>query len=242
MKPVLALRQVPHEGLGLLEELLLAQGIRYEYIDMFGDKPDLFDPADWSGLIVLGGPMNVDQTDRYPWLADETEWIQTALDANLPLLGICLGSQLLAKALGARVMSGDRKEIGWYEIELTDKAGDDLLFGGCRSQETVFQWHGDTFDLPEGAILLASSRLFPHQAFRYGERAYGIQFHLEVTAAMIDKWLSIAENRSELDTLDYIDLDEIRRSTIESLPTMHLLAERLFTPFLELCREEGSAR
>src|SRR5438105_12735775 len=117
MKPILAFRQVEHEGLGALESIIHDAGLESRYVDMFAGPPAEFDPDSCCGLVVLGGPMNVDETQRYPFLADERRWIRAALDAQLPVLGICLGAQLLASTLGAEVRPRPTKEIGWYTID-----------------------------------------------------------------------------------------------------------------------------
>ena len=118
-----------------------------------------------------------------------TTFLQRAVAHGIPLLGICLGSQLLAKALGARVYRNPQKEIGWYTVDLTPAGAADPLFAGLASPVPVFQWHGDAFDLPAGARALASSPLCAHQAFRYGDRVYGLLFHLELAPAIIHRWL-----------------------------------------------------
>ncbi len=239
MKPVLALRHVPHEGLGLLDESLRQAGLTYSVIDLPRGAPRSFQPGQLSGLIVLGGPMNVDDVDLYPYLADEVHWVRQAVEIGLPVLGICLGSQMLAKALGARVYPNDHKEIGWYPVDLAATAEADPLFGECSPRETVFQWHGDTFDLPEHATLLASSPLCRHQAFSYGPAAYGIQFHLEVTAAMIEDWLRQPANCVELSYLKHIDPDQIRRETTERIDDLNRLGRKVLGRFAELCKRRG---
>jgi GMP synthase (glutamine-hydrolysing) len=180
--------------------------------------------------------MNVDQIDEYPFLRLEVEWIQQALAREVPVLGICLGAQLLAKAAGARVYANHAKEIGWYEIELTPEASDDSLFGGCERRQTVFQWHGDTFDLPSGAVCLARSELCERQAFRYRSKAYGLQFHVEVTAPMVEAWLSERVNRRELAGLPHIDPQAIRASIPSALPRMRSLGDRVLARFAGLVR------
>jgi GMP synthase (glutamine-hydrolysing) len=242
MKPVLVLRHVPHESLGSLEEYLARAGVGWRYLDWFTPESASasFDPAEWAALVVLGGPMNVDEIDRYPFLKTEVAWLQRALAAELPVLGICLGSQLLAKALGARVYANRVKEIGWYSVETTDAATDDRLFAGSSRRETVFQWHGDTFDLPPGAVQLARGQACEQQAFRQGT-AHGLQFHVEVTPAIVEQWLAEPGNCGELSTLDYIDPAAIRRDMPERLPEMQSLADRLLGRFAELCRQRGAA-
>ncbi len=236
MRSVLALRHVPHEGLGAIADVLRRNELECQLLDMFqpAARPPLA-PDQLAGLIVMGGPMNVDQTDQYPWLADEVVWIQRAIDAEIPVLGVCLGSQLLAKALGSRVYPNRIKEIGWYDVELTPEAADDPLFAQCGPRETVFQWHGDTFDLPDGAVLLAQSEACRQQAFRYGPSAYGLQFHIEVTPPMIYDWLGEPGNCGELAGLDYIDEEAIRRETPKRAAALAELGQRVLTPFAEMC-------
>jgi GMP synthase (glutamine-hydrolysing) len=240
MKPIIALRHVPHEGLGLLETVLREQGLVYRVLDLPQDAPRSFNPDQLAGLVVLGGPMNVEQTDRYPYLADEVRWIRQAVEADLPALGICLGSQLLAKALGSRVYANPVKEIGWYPVELTPEAANDALFHDAAPVETVFQWHGDTFDLPDGATLLATAPACRHQAFRQGRSAYGLQFHIEVTADIIADWLHEPGNCGELAGLDYIDPEQIRRESPKNLPAMEALGRRVLGRWASLCRARAA--
>jgi GMP synthase (glutamine-hydrolysing) len=235
-KTVLILRHMPHEPGGTLETALTLAGVDFRYFDLHQEVPERLPLDRACGLVALGGPMNVDEVNQYPFLALDIKWIEQCLAMDLPFLGICLGSQLLAKTLGACVYPNRVKEIGWYPVELTPAAADDLLLAqsGVR---TMFQWHGDTFDLPSGAIHLARSRDCENQAFRYGRRAYGLQFHLEMTATMIDEWLSVPVNCEELAGLDYIDPARIRRETPEELPPLQRLAAEVFGRFAEMCRE-----
>jgi GMP synthase (glutamine-hydrolysing) len=235
MKPILALRHVPHEGLGLLADLFGERGLAYEVLDMPGHSSHSFDPGQWVGLVVLGGPMNVDETDRYPFLADEVRWIEQSVAAGLPVLGICLGAQLLAKASGSRVYPNAVKEIGWYQIEWTREAADDAVLDGCQPSSYVFQWHGDTFDLPPGASLLATSALCRNQAFRVAHTAYGLQFHIEVTAPIIAEWLDEPGNCGELAGLDYIDPQAILAATSARLPAMTELGRTVLGRWADLC-------
>lgn len=239
MKPILALRHVPHEGLGLLEPLLRNLGLVYSYVDLWEADSLRFRADQLAGLIVLGGPMNVDQTGQYPYLAHELEWIRESLQVQLPILGLCLGSQLLAKSLGAEVRPNARKEIGWYTIDPTSEAANDPLFQSIDQGTTVFQWHGDTFDLPDGAVQLARSEACEQQAFRYGDCAWGLQFHLEVTGEMVHQWLEVDENCAEVAELPEIDPDEIRLRTAGKIGPMHQVAERALTPFAELCLQRS---
>ena len=185
---VLVVRHLPHEHLGLIEPELTRRGIGVDYADLYRPDAAIPEPAIYDGLIFMGGPMSVN--DGLPYLEREARWIAAAAESGLPVLGVCLGAQLIAKALGARVYPNAVKEIGWFDIDLTGEAASDPLLAGAGPRETVFQWHGETFDLPRGARLLASSSACRHQAFRVGSSTYGLQFHLEVTPPMIADWCS----------------------------------------------------
>jgi len=235
MKPILVLQHVPHETLGTIETALAEAEFPLEYLELFQGPPRRPDISQSAGMVVLGGPMNVDQTDEFPFLAAEVDWICEAIDRGLPVLGVCLGSQLIAKALGAAVRPNSTKEIGWYPLRLTPEAQEDRLLTGCGRDQTVFQWHGDTFDLPAGAVPLARSELCENQAFRYGESAYALQFHIEVTARMIDRWLDEEDNRREVAALDYIDPRVIRSRTPEELPALQTLSAVVFDRFAAMC-------
>lgn len=143
--------------------------------------------AEVDGALVMGGPMNVDEVERYPGLAVEREWLAEAVGRDMPVLGICLGAQLLARALGAEVRQGEGPEIGFAPVEVHDPA--DPIVGALAPETTVLHWHGDVFDLPDGAVSLASSARTEHQAFRRGN-AWGLLFHAEADAALIEAWLS----------------------------------------------------
>jgi len=146
------------------------------------------------GALVMGGPMNVDETDRYPGLLEIREWLAEAVRRELPVLGICLGSQLLARALGAAVVPGEAKEIGFHAVAVDDP--EDPILGGLAPGAKVLHWHGDVFDLPPGATHLASSALTSHQAFRVGN-AWGVLFHPEADAALAERWMATPEMSSE---------------------------------------------
>ena len=144
----------------------------------------------------MGGPMSVN--DNLPFLEAELRLIERAVAAGKPVLGVCLGAQLIARALGARVYRNEAKEIGWFPVYWTGECAGDGLFGGLSEPETVFHWHGETFDLPEGARGLARSDVCRNQAFRFGRNVYGIQFHLEVTPEMIADWVVEDENCADV--------------------------------------------
>jgi GMP synthase (glutamine-hydrolysing) len=188
MSRALAVQHAAHEPLGTIETVLRERGVSIELLRPYaGDVvPKTLDGFD--GLVVMGGPMGVYEADQFPFLADEVRLLKNALEANRPVLGICLGCQLLAAAAGARVYASGRQEIGWYPLSLAPAAADDRLFHGLPVTTNAFHWHGDTFDAPAGSVLLASSEMTVQQAFRLGSNAYGLQFHLEVTTPIVEEF------------------------------------------------------
>lgn len=189
---VLAFRHVPFEGIGRIAPLLEQRGIGCDYADLYQEGAATPDIAAYDGLIFLGGPMSAN--DPLPYLDRERVLVAQAVERGQPLLGICLGSQLIARSLGADVHRNSETEIGWFDIHLTEAAADDALFGGLQGPETVFHWHSDTWELPPGAARLAGSKACGNQAFRAGRNIYGLQFHLEVTTAMIADWMEQDDN------------------------------------------------
>jgi GMP synthase (glutamine-hydrolysing) len=185
MQQVLVLQHVACEGPGDIGAALQRRGmtIRVVRIDQGESVPAGLD-AD--ALVVMGGPMGVYEADRHPHLRAELRLIEDALHRSRPVLGVCLGSQLLAAALGVRVYPSGGKELGWYRVDLAAAAEDDALFRTAPRRFIALHWHGDIFDLPAGAVHLASSERTAHQAFRFGDSAYGLLFHLEVTPPQLD--------------------------------------------------------
>ncbi|MEM7082236.1 MAG: gamma-glutamyl-gamma-aminobutyrate hydrolase family protein [Pseudomonadota bacterium] len=228
-RKILVFQHVPFEPLGTLDPMLKNAGFRIRYVNFARDPHQVPSLDGYAGLIVLGGPMNVDQIDDYPNLATEVTLIRDALDRNMQVLGICLGAQLLAKALGARVKPGARKEIGWYPVSLCDEGREDPILKDLNDSPMLFHWHGDQLTLPEGARWLASSDDCPVQAFAHGACAYGFQFHLEVDQKLIERWLTVPVNVAELATVtDYIHPSRIREDVPRYLPAMQQLADTVF--------------
>jgi GMP synthase (glutamine-hydrolysing) len=190
---VLIIKNVFSEGPGTIADYLSAEKISCSVCDLsIGDAvPEL---GSFSHLIIMGGPMAVYEMQQYPYLVTEALFIDRAIKANKYVLGVCLGAQMVAHVLGAQVYPGQKKEIGWYEVTLTPEGTSDPLMSALalpgRNAAQVFQWHGDTFDLPRNTAWLASSGLFPNQAFRYADRVYALQFHIEVTPAIVLDWLA----------------------------------------------------
>jgi GMP synthase (glutamine-hydrolysing) len=204
------------EDLGTFAPVLTRRGVGAEYVRLFAGDSIPRDVENARALIFLGGPMSVNDEARLGYLADEKTVIRAALAKQMPVLGVCLGAQLLAAAAGARVYPGTRPEIGWEAVSLTEDGRRDPVLSGLEALSAVFHWHGETFDLPAGAVQLASSAITKHQAFRLGRRAYGLQFHLEVDAAMIASWVGAypgdlgaepdaAARRIASDTSRYVD-------------------------------------
>jgi GMP synthase-like glutamine amidotransferase len=197
---VVAFRHVPFEGLGLIEPALQDRGIEVEYADLFREGAAPPDVASAAGLIFMGGPMSAN--DDLPYLRQEVQFIREAVERGQPALGVCLGSQLMAKALGGKVYRNQTKEIGWFDVHLTDAGRQDPILSSLEGTETVFHWHGETFDLPDRAVWLAYSDGCRHQAFRVGSNVYGLQFHLEVTPEMIADWCTQDANCGDIRELN----------------------------------------
>ncbi len=188
---ILIVKNIPLEGPGTIEEFLKKKGVSYEIVE-FSKGEIVKSSKGYTHLVVMGGPMAVYEMDRYPYLRDEADLIEEFIEKGKAVLGICLGAQMIAHVLGARVYPGDEKEIGWYRVDLTEDGLTDPAMMCLEVDRTgkaeVFQWHGDTFDLPEGAVRLASSEIYPNQAFRYSEACYALQFHIEITPEMLKEW------------------------------------------------------
>jgi GMP synthase (glutamine-hydrolysing) len=230
---VLIFRHVPFEGAGRIEPLLRIRNIDFEYVDLYRDGAAVPDTAPYGGLIFMGGPMSVN--DGLAYLRAEEQLIRDAVATRVPVLGICLGAQLLARAMGASVRRNPVSEIGWFELCFTDAARRDPLFAGL-DRETVFHWHGETFDLPEGAELLASSERCRNQAFRVGDRTYGLQFHLEVTPEMIADWCEQDENCRDVRELA-APLDSYRNAA-----RLSVLSDRVFGAWCDFLLRKTAAK
>ena len=189
---LLILRHEPFEHLGYFEEILKARGTSFVYKDL-GDKLSM---EGYAGLVIMGGPQSAN--DAHPGLQAEMELIREAVQAKVSVLGICLGAQLIAKALGAAVYSNRVKEIGWEPVHFTPEGIQDPLFTGLESPSRFFHWHGETFDLPSGATWLAYSDDCRNQAFRYAGNVCGIQFHPEITPGMIVDWSAQPANCGDI--------------------------------------------
>ena len=231
---ILVFQHVPYEPLGTLDPLLKEAGFRIRYVN-FGRDPEHRPSLDgYSALIVLGGPMNSDQIDTYPNLIHEVEIIREAVERDISVLGICLGAQLLAKALGGTVSRNRLREIGWLDVDLTAEGERDPVLAAFNKRQEVFQWHGDGIGLPPGAVRLAASEVSDVQAFRYGVHAYGLQFHLEVDESLIERWLTVPDNQAMLaDEQGRTDPDLIRAQTPERIGALKELSRETFTRWVD---------
>ncbi len=192
MPHILVIRHAPgpRSQLGTLADALDAANVTWDSIEPSAGEPIPIPLGrQYHGLIVLGGSQTVTDLDRYPFLVEEIALLKRSVDENRPILGICLGSQLLAAALDAPVYEAPKLEVGWQSIRLSPAASDDALLSGLPETIPAFHWHQYRFDLPNGAVHLASSELTPNQAFRSGERAWGIQFHPEIDLSTIRRWI-----------------------------------------------------
>lgn len=203
---VLIIKNIASEGPGTIEDFLRKEDIPFQIVELgAGEHPPPMENFDT--LVVLGGPMGVYEMDRYPHLMAESRIIREAMNRDMKVIGVCLGSQMIAHCLGANVYQGPHKEIGWHHIELTGEGMKDPLFrklalhprvGDFWRKFQVFHWHEDTFDLPPEAAWLASSSRYKHQAFRFGDSVYAFQFHMEVSKDMVREWFQDAPDLKKI--------------------------------------------
>lgn len=231
------MKHIGIEGPDSLDVFFKKQGFATKTIELQdGDLlPERLDGID--AVIVLGGPMNVYEEDTFPFFVNENRFIRDIAEANIPFMGICLGSQLLAKACGAKVGRSPEKEIGMKPVTLTGGGKADPLFAGLQEKLNVFHWHEDMAQLPSGAVLLASSEGCPHQAFRVGRCAYGLQFHIEVTEPTVHQWIRA-----------YFKEDKIKKGQLvadqyrKQYDAFHALAEKICQNFLNIIQSNKQMR
>ena len=235
MSKLLVFQHVAYEILGTLNSLLKNYDFRIRYVN-FGRYPDAQPSLEgYHGLVVLGGPMNVDQVEQYSHLTTEIILIREAINKGIPVLGICLGAQLIAKALGGEVKRNQEREIGWYAVSPTREGKNDPLFAHFQNAERIFQWHRDTFEIPEEAVHLATSPTCINQAFRYRSNVYGFQFHLEVDEPLIERWLRLPILREEIEDLNgKTDPLKIREETALYINRLKQLSDQTFREFIRL--------
>jgi len=232
MKRILVLQHVACEPPGRFGDILTEYGFEMDQIQL-DEGESLPDVVGYAGLVVMGGPMSANDDDQFDWLAPEKKLIARAVEQGVPVWGVCLGSQLLAASLGARVYAGETPEVGVLPVHLTADGRDDTCFGGLPDEFVALQWHGDTFDLPEGATHLISSPEYPNQAFCVGS-AYGIQFHLEATAELAAEWADVPEYSDALErVLGPGALDDVVGALRANADDHRSISRTIFTRWLE---------
>lgn len=223
---IYAIQHLAFEDLDALEDVFYQLGYRVRYFEAGVD--DLTKAMQHTGLtIILGGPIGVYDTEDYPFLQREIDLLKVRLEKNLPTLGICLGAQLIAHALGAKVYAGHAKEIGWSTLQLANLPNNILA---PLTDVPVLHWHGDTFDLPENATLLASSSLYPNQAFSYGHNILALQFHIEAESHAMEKWLighSCELNKAQ------INIPNLRMESQQYAPSLEQVAPQILQQFIQ---------
>jgi len=229
---LLVLQHIACEPPAAFEEELRSRGLDVTRAELDEGDP-LPDWREFPAIVVMGGPMGAYQEADHPWLVDEKRLLREAVDGDVPVWGVCLGAQLLASALGARVYPGAEPEVGLLPVELTVAAAEDPVFADAPRSFPTLQWHGDTFDLPDGATLLASSPAYPHQAFRVG-RSYALQFHIEVPLELAREWGDVPAYADSLEsTLGPGALDRLLSEVADNAGVTVPLARDLFGRWLE---------
>lgn len=220
-KEVWVLKHVANEGAGTIHDFLIEQKIPVRFIELYRGEPVPDDLSRVRAVCVMGGPMNVDEEEKHPFLKAEKALIRRLIQEEIPVLGVCLGSQLIAAALGKKVYKASAPEIGWSDVTLTPAASTDPVFSTLPQRPIqVLQWHEDTFDLPDGAVLLAEGDRVRHQAFRIGS-VVGLQFHVEVNNAMLMDWFEKHPDRSAI-------LEQYRAYQAQ----LSVLTRRIYSAFL----------
>ena len=237
----LVIKHTVSEGFGIYEQFCLDAGFQVDYVEM--EKGDRFpNPQDYDGLWVMGGPMNVEDVDYCPWIPDELAFIRTAVkDVGLPYLGTCLGAQMLAAATGGRVGRMELPEIGLFPVVLNEQGRSHPLLNGLPAQPQVFQWHGQAVqEIPPGATLLASSPGCTVQAYSVGDRAFGLQFHSEVTPAVMDRWVSKPSYCAELENaIGESGRIEFHQAVHQAATEMQRDARQIFENFVAICGDRA---
>ena len=229
MKTAIAIRHVHFEDLGSLEPALESAGYEIRYADCCVNDIAALDPVAPDLVVVLGGPIGAYQENLYPTVKDELELLEKRLGANRPTIGICLGAQLMARALGAQVYPSGVKEIGWSRITLRPAGCESALRHLGQDDTAVLHWHGDTFDLPEGATLLASTEICRNQAFSWGSNALGLQFHPEAMAARLEQWF--IGHACEIEAAK-LSVTELRADSVRYATRLEIQARKCFDEWL----------
>jgi GMP synthase (glutamine-hydrolysing) len=232
VQKVLILQHMQENPKGFVGSLLDEYHITHEVINV--EKEVLPDPTNYTAIIAFGGDQHVYDEHLYPYFAKEKVLLQQIIKQNIPFLGICLGGQLLAAALGGLVKQHTMTELGFFDVQLTEAGKHDPLFAGMPGYQKVFHWHEDTFDLPPEAVLLATSENTQNQAFRYGQHAYGLQYHIEIDDDMLNTWLyEPAMQKSMLETLGLAAYQELEKERLTQLPLYQEHTKLMVKNFLQ---------
>jgi GMP synthase (glutamine-hydrolysing) len=229
MKTAIAIRHIAFEDLGTFEDVLLAQGFEIRYVEAGRDDLSTLDAREPALLVLLGGPIGAYEENLYPFLSDEMRLAEQRLSAGLPLLGICLGAQIMARALGARVYPGRAKEIGWTALTLSEAGRFGPTAHLSPELTSMLHWHGDTFDLPPGATLLASTPLTKNQVYAWGDCALASQCHPEIRAQLIERWL--VGHAGELAHAG-VSPTALREATLQFGPALEVQGRKCFEQWL----------
>ncbi len=241
MTRALVLQHIRCEPPGVFSGVLARHGIATETVEL-DEGGMLPDWRDVDLVVVMGGPMGAGDETEHPWLATEKRWIAAAVRAGLPYFGVCLGAQRLASSRGAQVRTGDTPEVGVLPVSLTAEGRADPVLSALGHEFPALQWHGDTFGIPPGAVCLAESAAYPHQALRFGEAAYAVQFHVEVTGPMFAEWGRVPAYAASAETaLGASGFGSLARAFAAGQEAMAASAERMFHSWLDRigihCRE-----
>jgi GMP synthase-like glutamine amidotransferase len=230
-KAILILQNEWTDPEGYLGELLQEKSLAYDVYKV--EEEALPAPDNYSAIIALGGSQHVYERQKYPYFSAEEALIRQIVQQDIPFLGVCLGGQLLASSFDGTVKRHSETEIGFYDIPLTAEGMADPLYAGFPGYHTTFHWHEDTFDLPHGSVLLASNAITTNQAFRYGQRAYGIQYHIELTPEMLHHWMSHFD--SPEDALDKDLVDTIIQDSYRQFAQYRAHTRMMLKNFLQIC-------
>jgi GMP synthase (glutamine-hydrolysing) len=242
MTRALVLQHIRCEPPGLFSCMLNDRGAAIETIEL-DEGGELPDWREVDLVVAMGGPMSVHDETEHPWLAGEKRWIAEAVRVGVPYFGVCLGAQLLAASLGAPVHTGEAPEVGVLPVAVAGAAERDPVLGGLGEQFLALQWHGDTFGIPAGAVRLAGSQAYPNQAFRFGETAYAVQFHVEVTGGMLTEWQHVpAYQKSAEAVLGSNGFEVLAAGFAAAQASMARSASLMFTGWLDRAARAAARR
>lgn len=233
---ILIIKHVISEGPGLLADFFKEKKFQLKIVEFEKGRKLPESTNGFSAVISMGGPMNVYEEDKYPFLKDEDRFLKEVVKKEIPFLGICLGAQLLAKAIGAKVKKSPCKELGWFKVGLTGEGLRDLLFAGAGKELNVFQWHEDEFEIPKSGELIAIGGICKNQAFRLGKCAWGLQFHIEARPSMVEAWLE-KDLRSD-DEVKVSQTEKIISETYKIYEQFKKQATKIFSNFHQIILEK----